>query len=156
MRTIERACVALLFVVLSACSGGSAPTAAQPAPPPAELVEGDLRIIATIVPTTALQERVTRGYGIARGEDTWMLLVTVRRGPEGKDTSVPAKVDASARDLQGRRIGIPMHALTTADGLVDSVGTFAFTGPDTLQFNVLVTPQGETTRTLDFARDIPK
>ena len=68
MRTIERACVALLFVALSACSGGSAPTAAQPAPPPAELVEGDLRIIATIVPTTALQERVTRGYGIARGE----------------------------------------------------------------------------------------
>src|SRR5690349_4874078 len=101
MRMIERACVALLLVVLSACSGGSAPTAAQPAPPPAELIEGDLRIIATIVPTTALPEKVTRGYGIARGEDVWMLLVAVRRGPEGKDTSVPAKVDASARDLQG-------------------------------------------------------
>lgn len=156
MRTIERACVALLFVALAACSGGSAPTAAQPAPPPAELVEGDLRIIATIVPTMALQEKIARGYGIARGEDTWMLLVAVRRGPEGKDTSVPAKVDASARDLQGRRIGIPMHALRTEDGSIDSVGTFSFRGPDTLQFNVQVTPEGEATRTLDFAREIPK
>ena len=156
MRTIERACVALLVSALASCSGGSAPTVAQPAPPPAELVEGDLRILATTVPTTSLPEKVTKGYGIARGEGTWMLLVTVRRGPEGRDVSVPAVVDATARDLQNRKLGIPMKELETTDGLVDSVGTFTITGPDTLQFTVRVTPANERERTLEFTREIPK
>ena len=156
MRTIEHACVALLCVALSACGGGSKPVPAQPAPPPAELHVGDLHVHATAVNTMALPERVTRSYGIARGEQVWMLLVTTRRGEEGKDVAVPAKVEAAARSLQGQRIDIPMRELRTPDGLVDNVGTFSITPPDTLQFNVQVTAEGAPTRTLAFTREVAK
>jgi hypothetical protein len=157
MRTIERASVALLCATLAACGGGgSAPVPAQPAPPPAELHVGDLHLHATAVNTMALPERVTRGYGIARGEQTWMLLVTARKGEEGRDVAVPAKVEASARDLQGRRIDIPMRELRTGEGLVDNVGTFSITPPDTLQFTVQVTVAGAPVRTLEFTREVAK
>src|SRR4249919_3847708 len=104
MRTIESAAALLLAGVLTACGGGSAPVPAQAAPPPAELHDGDLHIHATAVNTLALPQQVTKAYGIARGEQTWMLLVTTRQGEEGRDVAVPAKVSASARDLQGRKI----------------------------------------------------
>ena len=157
MRTIEHACVALLCLALAACGGGgSEPVPAQPAPPPADLHVGDLHVHATAVNTMALPERVTRNYGIARGEQVWMLLVTTRRGEEGKDVAVPAKVEATARSLQGQRIDIPMRELRTPDGLVDNVGTFSITPPDTLQFNVQVTAENEPARTLEFMREVAK
>ena len=96
-------------LALAACGGGAAPQPAQAAPPPAELRIGDLRIIASAVNTTALPASVTKTYGIARGEQTWLLLVSVRRGPEGAEKAVSATVEARARDLQGRTIDIPMR-----------------------------------------------
>ncbi|WP_197427189.1 DUF4426 domain-containing protein [Noviluteimonas gilva] len=156
MRTIERAAVLLVAGVLAACGGGSTPVPAQAAPPPADLHDGDLHIHATAVNTLALPEKVTRTYGIPRGEQTWMLLVTTRQGEEGRDVAVPAKVSATARDLQGRKIEIPMRELRTGDGLLDNVGTFSITPPDTLQFTVQVTPVGAQTRTLTFTREVAK
>jgi len=158
MRTIERsASVAMLCLALAACGGsGGKPVPAQPAPPPAELHVGDLHVHATAVNTMSLPERVTRSYGIARGEQVWMLLVTARRGEEGKDVAVPAKVEATARSLQGQRIDIVMRELRTPDGLIDNVGTFSITPPDTLQFNVQVTAENEPTRTLEFTREVAK
>ena len=156
MRTIERATVVLLAGALAACGGGSSPVPAQPAQPPAELHVGDLHVHATAVNTLALPAQVTRAYGIARGEQTWMLLVTTRRGEEGRDVAVPAKVVASARDLQGRKIEIPMRELRTGEGLLDNVGTFSITPPDTLQFTVEVTPAGAPAGTLRFTREVAK
>jgi hypothetical protein len=156
MRTIERVVVLLLAAALAACGGGSTPVPAQAAPPPAELHDGDLHIHATAVNTLALPESVTKTYGIPRGEQTWMLLVTTRQGEEGRDVAVPAKVVANARDLQGRKIDIAMRELRTGDGLLDNVGTFSITPPDTLQFTVQVTPAGAPTRTLTFTREVAK
>ncbi|KGQ17780.1 DUF488 domain containing protein [Lysobacter dokdonensis DS-58] len=156
MRTIERMAVAMIVGSLAACGGGSAPTPAHPAPPPAELHVGDLHLHATAVNTMALPERVTKSYGIARGEQTWMLLVTVRQGEEGRDVAVPANVVATARDLGGRRIGIPMRELRLDGGLIDNVGTFSISPPDTLQFTVDVTPANGPTRTLEFTREVAK
>ena len=154
---MRRLAACLATLALAACGGGgSEPVPAQPAPPPAELHVGDLHIHATAVKTTSLPERVTRGYGIARGEQTWMLLVSTRQGEEGKDVAIAAKVEASARDLQGRRIDIPMRELRTGEGLIDSVGTFSITPPDTLQFTVQVTPAGQPARTLEFTREVAK
>jgi hypothetical protein len=143
-------------LMLAACGGGSAPQPAQAAPPPAELRVGELRIIASAVETSALPESVTKRYGIARGEETWLLLVTVRRGPEGAETAVSSTVEARARDLQGRTIDIPMREIQTADDYVDNVGTFSITPPDTLQFSVRVMPQGAAPATLEFTREIAR
>ena len=144
-------------LALAACGGGgSAPQPAQAAPPPAELRVGDLRIIASAVNTNALPASVTKDYGIARGEQTWLLLVSVRRGPEGAEKAVSATVEARARDLQGRTIDIPMREIPTADEYVDNVGTFSITPPDTLQFSVRVMPQGAAPATLEFTREIAR
>ena len=159
MRTTDALRVAAMAACLAfaGCGGGgSAPQPAHPAPPPAELHVGDLHVRATAVNTMALPDKVTRGYGIARGDQTWMLLVVVRRGPEGQDVAVPAQVEANARDLQGRRIDIPLRELRTGDGLVDHVGTFSITPPDTLQFTVQVTAANTPTQTLAFAREITR
>jgi hypothetical protein len=158
MRTIDALRIATLAacVTLAACGGGSTPQPAQPAPPPAELQVGDVHILASAVNTMSLPERVTKGYGIARGEQTWMLLVTVRRGADGSDVSVPAKVTARARTLGGTAIDIPMRELRTANDYLDNVGTFAVTPPDTLQFSVDVTPQGAATSTLSFTREVAR
>ena len=99
---------------------------------------------------------MTKTYGIARGEQTWLLLVSVRRGPEGAEKAVSATVEARARDLQGRTIDIAMREIPTADEYVDNVGTFSITPPDTLQFSVRVMPQGAAPATLEFTREIAK
>jgi hypothetical protein len=161
--TLLGACAAI-----TACSGGgSAPRAAQPAPEPAELIEGDLRIRASAVPTMQLPESVARGYGIERGEDRVLLLVGMRRGTDGNEVALTGTVDARVTDLQGRTQAIPMRALhsgpSTGSGqapstgpgeaLVDYIGIIVVTPPETLRFHVQATPQGEPPRTIDFVRE---
>ena len=158
-----RAPALLLLLALAGCSGGgSAPKPAQAAPPPAELTSGDLHLRAVAVPTLQLPEGVARGYGIDRGEHRVLLLVALRTGPEGADTAVAARVEAGATDLQGRRIEIPMRELRTADPsagtgefLIDYIGVFDVTPPDTLRFEVDVVAAGKAPMRLDFVREFP-
>ena len=154
---------------MPACSGGgSAPRPAQPAPEPAELVEGDLRIRASAVSTMQLPESVARGYGIERGKNRILLLVGMRRGSDGDETSLTGAVEARVTDLQGRTQAIAMRELrssvpSTASGqapstgtrqaLVDYIGTIVVTPPETLRFHLQATPQGEPPRTIDFVRE---
>jgi hypothetical protein len=160
--TLLGACAAI-----TACSGGGSAPRAAPAPEPAELIEGDLRIRASAVPTMQLPESVARGYGIERGEDRVLLLVGMRRGTDGNEVALTGTVDARVTDLQGRTQAIPMRALhsgpSTGSGqapstgpgeaLVDYIGIIVVTPPETLRFHVQATPQGEPPRTIDFVRE---
>lgn len=140
-------------IALAACGGdGSAPRPAQPAPEPAELVEGDLHVRASAVPTMQLPESVAREYGIARAERRVLLLVAMRRGPEGNETAVTGRVAARATDLQGRVQAVPLRELRTGE-LVDYVGTLDVAPPETLRFQVEATPADGPARTLEFARE---
>ena len=49
-----------------------------------------------------------------------------------------------------------MRATKTAGDYLDHIGTFAIAPPDTLQFEVQVTPKGAPTSTLQFTREIAK
>ena len=153
MRTIKPALLAASFALV-ACGGGSKPVPAQPAPPPAELRVGDVNILASVVRTSHIAESVAREYGIPHDENTWMLLVTLRRGAEGQDTSVPAQVEARALTLEGAPVEIRMREQRTANAYVDYLGTFVANNRDTLRFTVRVTPQGLPTQTMTFAHEI--
>jgi hypothetical protein len=155
MRTIDvlRATALASASWLAGCTGGSDPKPAQAAPPPAELRVGDLRIMASLAETKTLPEQVTRQYGIRRADDTYLLLVAVRRGNE---TSVRARVEARARTLNGNVLPIAMRETRTAERFIDSIGTFEVAPPDTLQFSLQVTPQGAPTSTLDFTREVAR
>lgn len=144
------ACMLLLLV---ACSGGgSAPRPAQPAPPPAEWQQGQLRISASATPTWQLDEQVARGYGIPRSDDGVLLLVTVREGPEGADTALESDISGWATDLQGRRHDLAFRELRMP-GFVDQVAVLEVRAPDTLHFHLAITPRGQGAKQLDFVRE---
>lgn len=143
----------LAMALLSACGGGGpAPRPAQAAPPPVEFRQGSLRILASATPTSQLDERIARGYGIPRSDDGVLLLVVVREGPDGADVAVPSVVSGWATDLGGRRHALAFRELRTAD-LVDQFAVLDVRAPDTLHFHLTVAPKGRRQQQLDFVRE---
>lgn len=147
------ALLVLATLAIAGCSGGgSSPRPAQPAPPPAELRQGELRISATTTPTSLLDAGVARGYGIPRSDDGVLVLVAVRTGPEGAETAVPARATGWATDLRGRRHELAFRELRTA-GLVDQVALLDVAAPETLQFQLDVIAPGHAPARLEFTRE---
>ncbi|BDU17713.1 DUF4426 domain-containing protein [Lysobacter auxotrophicus] len=150
-------------LALAACGGSSAPPA-PPSPPSGasatqEAVSriGDVTIRASAIPTSSLSEQVARQYGIARGDDTVMLLIGVRRGDSAQETALPAQIIATATDLRGRKHVIDMRELRSGEGaaaLLDYVGTVDVSPPDTLRFDVQIVREGGATSQMQFSRDV--
>ncbi|HZV22831.1 MAG TPA: DUF4426 domain-containing protein [Luteimonas sp.] len=153
MRRCLRSAAFAVCAVLSGCGGGgSAPRPAEAAPPPAELVDGDLRIRASAVPSMQLPESVAREYGIQRGEHRVLLLVALRRDTNGDEATLPGSVQAQATDLQGRTQPIALREVRTGE-LVDHVGIVEVSPPETLRFEIRAIPAGESPRSLQFVRE---
>ncbi|GAB2523135.1 DUF4426 domain-containing protein [Lysobacter humi (ex Lee et al. 2017)] len=141
------------LLTLAACGGG-APRPAEPMPQSqqeASVRIGDVTARASVIETTALDEAVARGYGIARSDRTALLLVALRRGENG-DVSVPARVTATATDLRGNAQPVTLRELRSGD-LLDYVGTVAIDPPDTLRFDVRVVVDGAAS-TMRFSREL--
>ncbi|UNK50747.1 DUF4426 domain-containing protein [Lysobacter sp. S4-A87] len=147
--------LALLIAGLAGCSG-SAPPPATPAAtaPQGEAVSrvGDVSVRANAMQTSALSPGVASQYGISRADNTVMLLVAVRQGPEAQEVALPARITATATDLRGRRQNIEMRELRSGD-LLDYIGTAEATPPDTLRFDVTVVRENGATSTMQFTRD---
>jgi hypothetical protein len=151
----------ILALLAPGCAGGgSAPRPAQQAAAPAEWKQGQLHIRASTTPTWQLDPGIARGYGIPRSDEGVLLLVAVREGPEGAETTRPAQVSGWATDLQGRRRELAFRELRTAapgaapdQALVDHITLLDVRAPDTLHFHLKVTPRGDSTKSLDFVRE---
>lgn len=164
MRTMPRRTILLALASLLALAG-----CGEDAPKPARLIEapqeaisrhGDVTVRANVIRTDLLNEAMARGYGIARDEGTVLLMVSVRRGPDGQDVAIPAKIDASVTDLQGRRRSLALRELRTeipgtspAQTLIDHVGTLEVTAPDTLRFDLSIEREGGARSTMQFTRE---
>ncbi|MGN6153732.1 MAG: DUF4426 domain-containing protein [Lysobacteraceae bacterium] len=155
--------LALALLALTACGGGDKPRAARQIDAVQDAVArvGDLTVRANAVSTARLDEAVAKQYGIARADDTVLLIVSVRQGPDGQDVAVPADVSVTARTLSGTPAPLPMREVRTGDPgsgpgqvLVDHVGTFKVTPPDTLTFDVKVARDGKQVATLALTREI--
>lgn len=146
--------LAMAVLLLAACGGtpSSTPPAAQAAPEPAAVRVGDVRVHASTIPTMQLSEAVARQYGIARRDGSILLLVALRRGPEGSEVAVPGTVVATATDLRGRTQSIAMRE-SRADGLIDYIGTVETSLPDTLRFDLQINAEGAGPATLRFSRE---
>lgn len=151
-------CAALL---LSAC-GDDAPKQAKRIDAPQEAIArvGDVTIRANVMRTANLNEAVARGYGIQRSDNTLMLLVSVRQGPDGQDIALPATVQASVSDLHGQRRDIRMRELRTGDpgagpgqALIDYVGIVDVSPPDTLSFDLKIAREGAAPASMQFNRE---
>lgn len=156
MRTSFRTLPLVLAVLaLTACGGGDKPRAARQIDAVQDAVTrvGDLTVRANAVSTARLNDAVAKQYGIARADDTVLLIVSVRQGPDGQDVAVPADVSVTARTLSGTPAPLPMREVRTGE-LVDHVGTFKVTPPDTLTFDVKVARDGKQVATLTLTREI--
>ncbi len=151
-------CAALL---LSAC-GDDAPKPAKRIDAPEEAITriGDVTIRANVMRTANLNEAVARGYGIQRSDNTLMLLVSVRQGPDGQDIALPATIQASVANLHGQRRDIEMRELRTGDpgsgpeqALIDYVGTVDVSPPDTLSFDLKIAREGAAPASMQFNRE---
>ena len=164
MRTTS--CLIATFVLASllalAGCGGDAPKPARIIETPQDAVSrhGDVTVRANVVRTDLLNETMARGYGIARDENTLLLMVSVRRGPDGQDVAIPAKIDASVTDLQGRRRSLALRELRTevpgaspAQALIDYIGATDVSAPDTLRFDLSIEREGGARTTMQFTRE---
>lgn len=159
MKTTERRAALGLALcgLLAACDGSSQQqdAARQRATVPVEasLRVGELLVRANAVQTATLGEAVARQYGVDRDADTVMLLVGVRReGPDTQETSLPARVGATAVDLLGRRQAPQMREVRSGE-FIDYVGSYRVAAPETLRFDVEVVAEGGQRMTLQFNRD---
>ncbi|MGI8561552.1 MAG: DUF4426 domain-containing protein [Luteimonas sp.] len=162
----RHAALGLVLAGLLAACGGPSPQAdamrqQAGAPQEASLRIGDLIVRANAVQAATLGEAVARQYGVDRSAGTVMLLVGVRReGADTQETSVPARVGATAVDLLGRRQAPEMREVRSGDsgsrpgdGFIDYVGSFRIAAPETLRFDVEVVAEGGQRMTLQFNRD---
>lgn len=148
-------------LLLSAC-GDDAPKQAKRIDTPQEAIAriGDVTIRTNVMRTANLNEAVARGYGIQRSDNTLMLLVSVRQGPDGQDVALPATVQASVANLHGQRRDIVMRELRTGDpgagpaqALIDYVGTVDVSPPDTLSFDLKIAREGAAPASMQFNRE---
>jgi Domain of unknown function (DUF4426) len=145
--------IALLCLALAAC-GNDAPKPAKRIDTPQEAVarDGDVTIRANVVATVHLNERMGRDYGIPRDDHSVLLMVSVRRGPEGSDVSLPATIIASASNLQGQTQPIAMREMRVGE-LNDYIGTAQMTPPETLRFDLKIVREGAAASAMTFSRD---
>lgn len=162
MPSRHAAALALGYALTLAGCGGDAPKPARIIETPQEAVSrsGDVTVRANVIRTDLLNEAMARGYGIARDEGTVLLMVSVRRGPDGQDVSIPAKIDATVADLQGRRRTIALRELRTEvpgasppQALIDHVGTTEVAAPDTLRFDLRIEREDGARSTMQFTRE---
>lgn len=148
-----RPLIALLCLLLAACADDAAkPAKRMDTPQEAVLRDGDVTLRANVIPTGLLQEPMTREYGIPRDDHSVLLMISVRKGPKGFDTSLPATVSASATNLQGQVQRIAMREMRVGE-LTDYIGTAEVSPPDTLRFDVKIVREGGAASTMTFSRD---
>lgn len=163
MRLPAQALSCLALAALVACDGESPRPARQlDAAENAIARVGELTVRANAVSTTHLGAAMAKQYGIARTDDTVLLIVSVRQGPDGQDIAVPADVTATARTLSHAPVPLSLREVRTgAPGsapdqvLVDHIGTFKVAPPDTLTFDVKVSRDGKLLTALTLTREIP-
>lgn len=153
--------IALLCLALGAC-GGDAPKPAKRLEAPQEAVSrvGDVTVRANLVFTDSLNDAVAKQYGIERASGSLMLLVSVRKGPDGQDIALPATITASISNLHGQRTAIAMREMRTGDtgaqhgqAYIDYIGTIRISPPDTLTFDLTIAREGAAEIDMTFSRD---
>jgi hypothetical protein len=146
----------LCTALLSACDGSSpqADAARQQsaAPQEASVQFGDVIVRANAVVTASLSEAVAEQYAVPRDEATVMLLVGVRRIDGDQEASVPARIEARAVDLLGKRQAPEMREIRSGE-FIDYVGSFRIAAPETLRFDVEVVTGDGQRASLQFNRD---
>ena len=145
MRTLS--CIALLILVLAACSRSetsaataSTATATQGAASASTTV-GGVTLQTSTVAIADLNAAIAERYGIDRSRQGVLLLVTVRDGAGNGTDPGDLQLQATAGTLTEAAQPLLLRAIVTGD-LTDYIGAFHTGAPATVQFNVTATRGG--------------
>lgn len=104
---------------------------------------GDYVVHYNALPTAALSPAMASQYAITRSPRHGMLNVSVRRlGADASDTALAARIEGMATTLTGAKVPVTIREIAGTE--VSYIGLFEFDPPDTLTFELKVTPQGST------------
>jgi hypothetical protein len=144
MKNIGGAACLISAMLLSACSGGEQPRAADfVAAAPAHTDLGDLRVHHNALPTLSLNAPVAQQYQVTRDAGTALVVIALRRLVGGEERAAEGEVRAVAVDLQGARQDIVFRRAQTGD-YSDHIGTLRIVERDTYRFEVTVESEGRT------------
>lgn len=142
-------CVVLLWLLaLAACArDGSAPTASTAAATQANAAAsasttvGGVTLQTSTVSIGDLNPAIAERYGIDRGREGLLLLVTVRDAAGNGVDPGDLKLQATAGTLSESPRPLPLRAIVT-DGMTDYIGAFHTGAPATVQFRLTATRGG--------------
>jgi hypothetical protein len=104
---------------------------------------GEYVIHYNALKTNLLPAQMAQAYGIQRSDNHAMLNVTVlKRGEDGPDTPMEAKVIAGAVNLSGQRRTIDMNKISDASGAVYYIGILRVYNLEQLNFSLTVEIEG--------------
>src|SRR5688500_5810068 len=91
--------------------------AAAPAAARNSLREGEFVLHWSAVPTTMLAPEVAKQAGVTRSANRALVNIAVRRGDDGADVAVAAKVTIAATNLAGQRELLDVHEHREGDAI---------------------------------------
>lgn len=135
----------LSIVTLTACDRPQPTAEIQPAQTSGESfkVSGDYEMHYNAVRTDQLSAEIARAYGIERSKNRVMLNISVLRKEAGSTTTTPsdAQIVVLARNLNGQVKDIQLRRITESAATY-YIGEVAFSGAETLVFEITATPAG--------------
>ncbi len=146
MRIRTRIALLLSVLAIAACTrDGAAPTASTATAPQANAsatttVRG-VTLEASTVAINDLNSAIAERYGIDRGREGVLLLVTVRDASGDGIDPGDLQLQATAGTLTEAPKPLPMRAIVT-NGLTDYIGAFHTGAPATVQFRLTATRGG--------------
>jgi hypothetical protein len=95
--------------------------------------------------TNLIPPQVAQGYGIKRSSSRALLNITLlRKVMDNPGSPTGAEVAATATNLTGQRREIKIREIRESEGAIYYIGEFPIHNLETYNFNVTVTPEGES------------
>ena len=137
-----RSLALILLLAIAGCGGDKAPTAAKAhAVATARTTVGGVTLQTSTVALADLNDAVAARYGIDRGGDGVMLLVTVRDATGNGIDPGDLQLSATASVLPDPPAPLALRKID-AEGLTDYIGVLPARAPASAQFRITATKDG--------------
>ena len=105
---------------------------------------GDFTVHYNAMPSTQITPEIARRYGITRSANRALINVSVMQGPRAAEAvAVPARIEVAATNPTGQRQALNLREVRDR-GAIYYLGEARIDPPDTLVFELVVTPEGAT------------
>lgn len=114
---------------------------------------GEYTVHYNAMPSTTLSPDIATRYGITRSSNRALINVSVMKGARAAEAvAVPARIEAAATNLNGQRQGLNLREVRDR-GAIYYLGEARIEERDTLDFDLVVTPEGAPPVTVRYRQE---